>query len=219
MTIDETTSEADTESIADCAPTVSKVLANYVSRRAAELQGAYQADSPKAVATLARLRRVTPSVTGLDPDAWDIFEGMPERLLGRGDAPSRAELAAISSLMLFATHQQSRRDVGMSASGRANSLGRAVARLKLAPAAPGVERRFRALTRTSDLNGALQHLRGLIGQLRSERIPLDYGALARDLYDLQHPAGVHGVRMRWTRDFHRPTRDNADTPAKTGDQE
>lgn len=201
-------------------PSTTAVLMGFVARRASSLQAGYQADSPAAVAALAQLRRVVPSSTGLDPYAWAVFDDMPEQLLGHGDLPARAELAAVAALTLFATHQQSRRDLGMHATGHSNSVGQAAGRLKRVTGAPGVERRFRALTRTTDLGSAVQHLRGLVTQLRGERIALDYGAVARDLYSIQVPASVPGVRMRWTRDFHRPARDAEvarQTPS-TGDQ-
>lgn len=197
----------DTTSQSARSTSTTAVLMRFVAHRASSLQAGYQSDSPAAVAALAQLRRVVPSATGLDPYAWGVFDDMPEQLLGHGDLPGRAELAAVASLTLFATHQQSRRDLGMHAIGQGNSVGQAVGRLKWVTGAPGVERRFRALTRTTDLMAAVQHLRGLVTQLRGERIPLDYGAVARDLYGIQVPARVPGVRMRWTRDFHRPVRD------------
>lgn len=188
----------------------------YVGRTVTALQSGYLADRADAVAKLARLRRAVPAGRQLSPDAWDIFDGMPEQLLGVGDEPSEAELAAAGALALFAIHQQSRRETGMHRQGRSHTLGRAVAQVARTVGSPGVERRFRALTRSADIVAALQHLRGLITQLRAERIPLDYGALARDLYNLQYPSSVHTVRMRWTRDFHRPAR-NDGSPAATAE--
>lgn len=211
MTTD--TSAASPSSLVD-------VLDQYVGRRATALQTGYLADRADAVATLARLRRIVPSGRQLDPDAWDIFDGMPEALLGSGDEPGRAELAAVGAIALFAVHQQSRRDAAMHQRGRMHSPGRAFGQLSRVTGAPGVERRFRALTRSADVTASLQHLRGLITQLRGERIPLDYGALSGDLYRLQYPSGLYTVRMRWTRDFHRPTRDGEQAAAdETGDQQ
>lgn len=200
-------------------------LESYVGSTANALQAGYQSDRADAVTALARLRRAVPAGRQLSPEAWDIFDGMPAQLLGEGDEPSEAEFAAAAALALFAIHQQSRRDSGMHRRGRQHSLGHAVARLSKAVDSQGVDRRFRALTRSADAIAALQHLRGLITQLRAERIPLDYGSLARDLYNLQYPGSVHSVRMRWTRDFHRPTsndgapNDGAETIAPTGDQQ
>ena len=199
---------------------VPDTLAQYVGRRAAALQRAYAADEATAVATLARLRRVVPTGPHLDPDAWDIFEGIPEILTWDRDEPTYAELAAIAALTLFATHQQSRRGHPMHAPGREHSLGRAVDQLNRVADSQGVERRFRALTRAADLTAVLQHLRGLVSQLRSQLIPLDYGALARDLYLVQYPDSRRGVRVRWMRDFHRTGRsDGATDTTKTGDEE
>jgi CRISPR system Cascade subunit CasB len=190
------------------------VLEQYVGRTATALQAGYLADLADAVAKLARLRRAVPSGRQLSPDAWDVFEGMPDQLIASGDEPSEAEFAAVAALALFAIHQQSRREAGMHRQGRDHTLGRAVARLTRAVDRQGVDRRFRALTRSADIVAALQNLRGLVTQLRAERIGLDYGALARDLYNLQYPSSIHTVRMRWTRDFHRPTGDDGNPGAE-----
>lgn len=193
----------------------SDVLRDYVGRRAAQLYEGYQRDDAGAVATLARLRRTFPSGRGLRADTWDVFDGMPAALLGHEDTPSRTEYAAVVALALFAVHQQSRRDEAMHRSGAAHSWGRSIARLSVVDGGEGVNRRFRALTRSSDIVAALPHLRGLVTQLRNQRIATDYGALATDLYRLQWPADLHTVRMRWTRDFHRPTTTDATTDATT----
>ncbi|MCL2850313.1 MAG: type I-E CRISPR-associated protein Cse2/CasB [Micrococcales bacterium] len=209
-----------TEATKDEPRSIPDTLADYVRRRATALQQRYAADDPAAVASLARLRRVVPTGPLLHPDTWEVFEQIPEALVWDRDDPSRAELAAVGALTLFATHQQSRRDQQMHRPGREHSLGRAVARLKTIEG-QGVERRFRALTRSADVTAALQHLRGLVSQLRTAQIPLDYGALARDLYFVQNPTTLHGVRMQWTRDFHRPVRgtEPTDDTTQTGDQE
>ena len=193
------------------------LVAGYVRQRAAALQAAYHADVSAAVATLARLRRVTLPPTALDPDSWDVLEGIPGRLLGRSDELNRSEQAVIAALVLFASHQQSRRDAAMHSTAPTASLGRAVSLLKFRTGSSGVERHFRALIRANDLGPALQHLRGLVTMLRVERIPVDYGALARDLYHLQFPDRIQGVRTRWARDFHRSVNDT-DNTTPTGEQ-
>lgn len=188
-------------------------LADYVARSAAGLQAGYMEDRATTVATLARLRRALPTSGQLSPEAWELFDTMPEVLFGDRDEPSRAELAAVAALALFAAHQQSRRDVGMHQPGRLHHLGRAVARLAGEDKGEGVERRFRALQRSATLTTAIPHLRGLVTQLRGGRIPVDYGSLARDLYRLGYPNGAHAVHMQWARDFRR----SVTGPAETGD--
>lgn len=186
-------------------PSPSDVLREYVGRRASQLYDGYRRDDATAVATLARLRRTYPAGRELRADTWDVFDGMPTPLLGHDDSPSRAEYAAVVALALFSVHQQSRRDDSMHRSGAQHSWGRSISRLAATVGSDGVQRRFRALTRAGDIVAALPHLRGLVTQLRNEQIATDYGALATDLYRLQSPADLHVVRMRWTRDFHRPT--------------
>lgn len=185
--------------------TVRAQLADFVGRRAAMLAEGYQRDDSRSVATLARIRRASGPVgfAATDADVWDVLDGMPDALMGRGDDPSTAEQAAMTTLVLFAVHQQSRADAAMHVSGRDHSLGRAIGALSRAADAPGVERRFRALIRAENLTQASNPLRGLVNQLRSARIPLDYSRLATDLYQMQQPGGAHPVRMRWVRDFHR----------------
>jgi CRISPR system Cascade subunit CasB len=73
-----------------------------------------------------------------------------------------------------------------------------------------VERRTQALIRANHLDPILEHLRGLITQLRTHEIPLDYAQLARDLRAVQHPVGRKGVRVRWSRDFYRPVAGQSD---------
>ena len=192
--------------------TAGNVLAAYVGTRASQLQSRYGQDDAKAVAALARLRRAMTSDGRLNPQVWDAFDGMPPELIWGRDEPSPAERAAIAALTLFATHQQSRRDKGMHQGGYSHSLGRAAATLSRGSQGQGVTERFRALTRASDLTSVHSHLRALITRLRGERIPLDYAALAKDLYDLQFSGGMDSVRIRWIRDFHRPIRAEADSP-------
>ncbi|WP_300680477.1 type I-E CRISPR-associated protein Cse2/CasB [Nocardioides sp.] len=193
--------------------TTGDVLSAYVGARASQLQSRYGQDEAKAVAALARLRRAMTSDGRLNPQVWDVFDEMPPKLIWERDEPSPAERAAIAALTLFATHQQSRRDKGMHHGGHSHSLGRAMATLSRGSEGQGVTERFRALTRASDLTSVLSHLRALVTRLRGARIPLDYAALAKDLYDLQFPGGMDSVRIRWIRDFHRPVRAEADSPA------
>ena len=62
----------------------------------------------------------------------------------------------------------------------------------------------------------VHHARGLITQLRSHGIPLDYGMFTEDLVYLQ-TRGADRVRLRWGRDFYRIPKQSEhiddDTPA------
>ncbi|MCE1180663.1 MAG: type I-E CRISPR-associated protein Cse2/CasB [Micrococcales bacterium] len=161
-------------------------------------------DHALTVAQLARLRRV-----GIDrpddPAVWDIvFAGVPDQLVGRGDAPSRAERALHASLVLLAVHLQS-------ANGprhvKGQRLGHAIGELArradaATPAETAVAKRFRAFATATSFSQALSHLRGLVTLLRGEGVGLDYGSLAKDLYWMQTPEGLRRTRLHWGRDFH-----------------
>lgn len=195
-------------------------LEDFVHRQAARLWNGYQANRASEVAELAQLRRALPRGGVLPPDAWPIFErpGFDKRLAGHGDSASTAELAAASALALFALHQQSRRSEPMHRRGQGYRVGQAAFRLRVRVDSAGVERRMQAMIRTQSLDQVLEHLRGLVGQLRTHDIALDYAQLARDLDAVQHPSARKGVRTRWSRDFYRPAGDeDTDTDQNPGE--
>lgn len=201
----ETTTETD-DSPAD-------PLENFVHTQCASLWHGYQADRARAVADLAELRRTVPARGTLSPVSWEFFArapGLPEQPFDTGDDPTRTELAAAATLAFYASHQQSRRTTSMHRRGRDNTLGAAAFRAHRASGTEGVERRMQALLRSQSIDAILEHVRALIKLLRDYEIPLDYARLATDLRAAQHPNGLRGVRVRWSRDFYRPVAGQAD---------
>lgn len=191
---------SDTESIPE---SVDHSLRSYVTMKVSALQSRYCNDDSAAAASLARLRRAVTTAPGADSNVWgEIFEGMPPALLGRGDEPSRHEVAAHTAITLFAIHQQSKR-VPMHQRG----VGFGAAVQRLASLGHGSEnavmRRFQAIGTASDLNETTHHARSLITQFRSAGVALDYGILAEDLSDLQLPSRADRVRLRWGRQYYR----------------
>lgn len=179
-------------------------------------------DHSATIATLARLRRSQPGDAS-DPASWSvIFGGTPPELVGRGEDPSRAELAVHAALVLFSGHAQS-------ADGprhiRGRRLGHAIGDLARADDPEGyadgaVARRFRSFATATTWPSAVRHLRGLISLMRSQRIGLDYGALAADLWRMQDPQGLRRARLQWARDFHHlPTRSSGETPLSTSTEQ
>lgn len=183
----------------------SQTLRDFVGRRAEKLQSRFLAEDSSARAALAILRRGVYRPLGADPDTWQIiFDGFPESLEGRSDAPSTPERAAYAALTLFGVHMQSARekrhipDVG---------FGRAVRKAAGRPDAEGNDsplvKRFHALGTATSFSEVSNHARGLVKQLRAAGVGLDYGMLAADLFNLQDPQRSDGVRLRWARDLYR----------------
>jgi len=112
------------------------------------------------------------------------------------------------ALALYGYHQQSesapvhRRDVGLGTAARAlHSRGRF--------SEEAVDRRFFAAATATTLGELVAHLRGLIGQLRALRSPvqpLDYSRLVRDLAAWSDPVRQQPVRRRWALQYQDATR-------------
>lgn len=180
-----------------------RLLGDFVLAKIQQMQNATNAAMSRA--NLARLRRGIGRQPGSMPDLWSLtIQGMPEALVGKGDRPSWGEWASYLSLTLYALHQQGRDLKSNSMHKPDQPLGMAVRMLaKGEDDLARVKRRFdRAVTADSPTELA-NHLRALIQLLRSDGTPLDYSALAQDLYRFQDPLLRDGVRLQWGRAFHR----------------
>ncbi|GAA5112698.1 type I-E CRISPR-associated protein Cse2/CasB [Haloechinothrix salitolerans] len=167
------------------------------------LQAAYLRESSSARADLARLRRGIGKPAGSVPEIWELTIGaVPSKLAGKDDGLSRAEQAAHTALTLYAMHQQSV-SIPMHVAGV--SFGRAVGRLRLVDqrSEQAVTRRFMAAATAVSIAELLTHVRGLITQLGSAELGMDYAAFADDVSKLLTPATAQAVRLRWGRDFYR----------------
>lgn len=157
-------------------------------------------------ALLAQLRRGAGKTPGELPELWGVlFEDFPEEWMSAYGAANRFEWAAYIALTLFGLHQQSKNPQTAPMFQRGQTLGRALNRL-----AGGDEdekerilRRFKQMATATDIQGAAYHLRGLVQLLRGADIPLDYAALAWDLYQYQNIEHAAAVRLRWAQDFYR----------------
>lgn len=180
-------------------------ISNFVRGKVHQLVRQNGDVTPTSRALLAQLRQASGQEPGTAPSIWSVtLDGLPH---WNGIRRERLEAAVHIALTQFAVHQQSK---AASMHG-VNRLGSAVRALtdKMSPGADVYEtpvyRRFTALMASTTLPGIRAHLRGLITQMRSEGITLDYGSLASDLYWLQSPATAGKVRRAWGRDFQRLT--------------
>jgi CRISPR system Cascade subunit CasB len=178
-------------------------LGRALDWRLDRLKAEYLAGSPRARADLAKLRRALGKPAGSVPEVWEYtVAAVPDSLRWDRDEPSRAEQAAHAALTLFAMHQQS---MPVAAHVAGVSLGRAVGLLAAGgeQSADAVTRRFMAVATATSMDEALVHIRGLVAQLRSAHLSVDYARLADDLLDLLNPARAERVRLAWGRDFYR----------------
>ncbi len=182
---------------------VGEVAGAYI----AELQTGYIADRSTAVATLAKLRRGAGKLPQDTPDLWGIAgierlygeQGLSER--DAEHVRDRAESAVFVAVTLYALHQQSRKTDRMHRP-RAD-LGAAVRQLMPRGVIDEpIRRRFVRVGTATSLEALAYRLREIVSLLRGASIPLDYGLLARQLYQAQWPDGLRRVRQSWGRGFH-----------------
>ena len=180
-------------------------IAGFVRRKLMSLQSNPNDAAVRAI--LAKMRRGVGEQPGAIPELWDmLFTDLPESLEGRGSKPSRAEWAIFTALTLFSLHQQGKRNLESEFMFQEkNTFGRAVAQLisRNSDDKEAIIKRFNVAVSTTDLTGFSWYLRSLIKLCKREDIPIDYAALAKDLYDYQNPDRIDGVRLKWGRDFYR----------------
>ncbi|MBQ6856779.1 MAG: type I-E CRISPR-associated protein Cse2/CasB [Lachnospiraceae bacterium] len=175
---------------------------------------------PVTTRDLALMRRAVGKLPGEDPSIWGIlFDGFPENLMSMNGIPSYAENAVFTALTAYALHQQGSDIHTHNMNQETWSLGRAVRALagndgneeELAR----VRKRFNILATASNTRELNHYLYQVIRMLRAKNIPLDYPALARDLYLYQMKNGKEKVMLRWGEDFYRvPKTENKETENK-----
>lgn len=174
----------------------------FVQRKINWLTGSENESAARA--TLAKLRRGIGKEPGSIPELWEVtLKDLPQELVGKGQDPSYGEWAVHTALTLWALHQQGKdlRQQCMSMDGE--SLGIALRKLiDDDEEEKRIKRRFDAASTSNSMEEFSHHLRGLIQLLKAKSIPLDYPALAEDLYWLQFPNARDSVRLRWGRDFY-----------------
>jgi len=180
-----------------------KMVKNFVKYQISRLSGSN--NEAAARATLAKLRRGIGNEPGSMPALWDLtLNGLSESLTSKDGAPTRGEWAVHTALTLFALHQQGADMHQHAMSKEKNALGISLRKLiKNEEDEKRVKRRFDAAATSDSMEEFSHHLRGLIQLLKTQDIPLDYPALAEDLYWFQFPEARDSVRLRWGRDFYR----------------
>ncbi len=217
-----------TQSTADSPPAAGRksrwlgALGTALDWRIERLQREYLAESSAARADLARLRRGLGKPAGSVPEIWELTVGaVPERLTWDRDEPSRAEQAAHAAMTLYALHQQS---LTVGIHRPKVRFGAAVRRLAgddrkgdRQAGKQAVTRRFMAVATAQSIDEVLFHVRGLITQLRREKIGLDYAMFADDVLNLLTPGRETLVRLAWGREFYRTQVGDGDGAGNTSD--
>lgn len=196
-------------------PTVreaSRKVEQCVNQKIGKLQNGYRQRLASSVATLARLRKLdTPGGGSWMVVGEEIFSQLPDFGLGR-ESDQKALRSIKAALKLYAIHQQSKKTdmaVFTQTGGRpVGSFGWACHQITLSDGdagAVGVRRRMASVEAAGDdFTGVETCLRPLIRQMKAKNIPLNYGALAKDLFLIQFDDAREDVFLRWARDYYTP---------------
>ncbi|WP_228567116.1 type I-E CRISPR-associated protein Cse2/CasB [Nocardia sp. SYP-A9097] len=134
------------------------------------------------------------------PKMWPFYTSPVDDELARIGEASARQRAEHAALALYGLHQQSQR-IPMH---RKNiGLGTALLALRRHDNAStqAVDRRVAALATATSVPALLMRMRGLVGQLRDIRQPLDYDRLLTDLAVWPWPDGRQRVRRSWAQGY------------------
>lgn len=174
-------------------------LQSRVSEQIYKLQSQYLAGVPSARGALAELRKAVDEEPGINPRAWFMtMEAVPERWMGRDETPNLGELAAFTTLTLYAVHQ---RGHSLPMHDPRTAFAHAVGSLVRERTA-STKRRFDAILSATSFEAQRYHLRSLVGLLSTDELGFDYGRFARDLVHLQRPDSRPGIQRQWGRQFY-----------------
>lgn len=134
-----------------------------------------------------------------------IYQYMPEEFYSNFGSLTYEEEAIITTLQLYAIHQQSKLD---SVSGKQekevwDNIGSSLSYLRLGESSLPFDRRFNALITSQSFDELSNHLRQLIKILKSKQdhIKINYPKLAQDLYDFARGYDER-VRLNWSRAYY-----------------
>ncbi|MFI7048998.1 type I-E CRISPR-associated protein Cse2/CasB [Streptosporangium sandarakinum] len=150
---------------------------------------------------LAALRAGLGREAGTVPALWPHYRSPIDDQLARRGEVSEEQRAEHAALALYGLHQQTRSEPMHQPGVR---LGQALRRLHQSGkfTQEAVDRRVNAAASATRVSALLNHLRGLITQLRVIGQPIDYDLLLNDIRDWQRPDTRQRARRRWGLDYY-----------------
>lgn len=130
-----------------------------------------------------------------------IFENTPDEFLGKGGYYSKEEKALITSLQLYALHQQGIEESILTE--EKINMGYSLSQLRDEDS-KSYDRRFNALVTANDFEEFSYHLRQLVRLLKSKKkgqAKVNYAKLASDLYSYLM-GNEEGIRLKWARSYY-----------------
>lgn len=158
-------------------------------------------------ATLANLRNSInrPLVDDMDAFAF-ILENIPEDFIGKGKNFTYREKAIITSLQLYALHQQGISESVLLDEGenKWQNMGYSLGLLRDVEDPTSFDRRFNAMITASTFDEFSHYLRQMVSLLKSKKkteAKVNYAKLAEDLFSFLL-GNKEEIRLRWARNYY-----------------
>lgn len=160
--------------------------------------------SPRSKALLSNLRNsVGRPISENIGSLQIVYENMPEELLAKNFSMTKEECAILTTLQLFAIHQQSNVEpVSERIEGKWNNVGYSLKALR-SDGSLSTDQRFNALVTSQTFEELTHHLRQMIKLLKSKKkgVKVDYPTLSLDLYNFLRGYD-ESVRLNWARAYY-----------------
>jgi hypothetical protein len=183
-------------------PSVYGVTANILNQFDSNL------DTPANKAILSNLRN---SISRPYSQTIEIFSTLyrylPDSFISEYGDLSYEEKAIITSLQIFAVHQQGNiQSVFLEADdeNKYKNIGYSLKVLRTDENAKSTDRRFNAMISADTFEELTFHLRQLISLLKSRSDQkVNYAKLAQDLYYFQIPSMRENIKLSWAKEYYR----------------
>lgn len=163
-------------------------------------------ESSSGKAALANLRNSIGRPLSQTIAVWPIvFEQMPESFLGKSGKLTDEEQAILTTLQIYALHQQGRSNSvnKRSEKGQWNNIGMSLKFLRVGDDTTAIDRHFNTMITSSTYEELIHHLRQLVRLLKAKNpdVTIDYARLGNDLYWYLRNED-ESVRLRWAKAFY-----------------
>lgn len=133
-----------------------------------------------------------------------IFESIPKEFLARSEKLNNREKAIISSLQLYALHQQTNQESVLieNEENKYDNMGYSLSFLRSDNNSLAADRRFNAMITSSSFEEFFHHLRQMVKLLKSRtNSKVNYAKLAEDIYWFLQ-GKEEKIRLEWSRKYY-----------------
>ena len=168
-----------------------------------------QEDMASGKAALAALRHSIGKSLGDAPAVWSLLlENIPEEFLSTNGRETKEERAIYAALQLYALQKQGRR--GKETTTPAKNIGEALRMIRIGMGKEALDRRFVSALSAVSFETFLFQIRQLMKLAKAKgALPVDFAALARDLYWYQMGAKKK-ICLCWAEAYYRAEKKKED---------